>query len=368
MRKPFYRKSRKCWYVKDQAGNFVRLHPEKSKAEDLWEEMLASGCDRGRLATVLGVTEAFLTEHEALVSPEAFYNLRNYVLSFADSVPSNTLVSKVTKGMVVSWLKEEKPGRLLKNKDPKDKTERRGPSKVWSAHGQRDAGAAVKRVFRWARDQGMIDRNPLAGLKLETPEPRQEIIDPTVHARLIQACMASNKSRSFALYLIASHCGARPQQIRDVTAQHVSGGVVWRFVHHKTAKKTKKPLDVYLSPCLQTLTRILVAARPHGPLFLNDSSKPWKKDTVCQRMERLRESLSLDSSVIAYAYRHTFVTDALLAGNNVAVVAALAGHTSTAMVQQVYNHLDKHPEHLLNAAAKTSSNRISESIGKKSPR
>lgn len=358
MRKPFWRAAYKCWYVKDRAGNFVRLHPDKTKAETLWQEMLAIGCDRGKLATVLGVVEAFLNEHEPIMSAAAFANLRNYVLSFAESVPPTMLVSAVTKGMVAGWIREEKPGRLLKNQNPKDKTERRGPSKVWSDHAQRDAGAAVRRVFRWARDEGMIERNPVAGLKLETPRPRQGIIAPEVHKLLVMKCLESEKSRSFAIYLIASHCGARPQQIREVTARHVLGSA-WVFEHHKTARKTGKPLKVYLSPCLQTLTKILVAARPDGVLFRNDNGDPWKKDTVCQRLKRLREALGLDASVIAYAYRHTAITDALRAGNDVAVVAALAGHSSTKMVETIYNHLDQHPEHLLQAAARASAKRLS---------
>lgn len=350
MRKPFYRKAYKCWYVKDKAGKFIRLHPDHDKAESMYADILAARCDRGRFATVQGITEAFLQEHEPLLSKHAFYQCFNYGLAFVDSLPSGTLVSSVSKGKLATWLQEPKPGRLRK-----DGT--RGPSKPWSKYGQRDAGQVVKRIFRWARNEGMIERDPIADMKFETPAPRQTIVTPDVHNLLVQACLAS-KSKSFALYLIASHCGARPQQIREVTVANVSGGSVWIFEQHKTAKRTGKPLKVYLSPCLQTLTRILATARPEGPLFRNDQGGQWKKDTVCQRFKRLQESLGLESGLIAYAYRHTFVTDSLRAGNDIAVVAALAGHASTQMVQRVYNHLDQHPQHLIDAAARTSGVRI----------
>ncbi len=47
---------------------------------------------------------------------------------------------------------------------------------------------------------------------------REDVIDPALHRQLVLYCLSSKESKPFALYLIASRCGARPQQIREVTA------------------------------------------------------------------------------------------------------------------------------------------------------
>jgi site-specific recombinase XerD len=114
---------------------------------------------------------------------------------------------------------------------------------------------------------------------------------------------------------------------------------------------------VALSPCLQTLTKIL-SERRDNHLFLNDRGKPWTKDSVALRMRRLRDKLGL-AGVVAYSYRHSFATDALLSGTPIATVAAMLGHSDTKMVAQVYGHLDQHAWHLVQAAQTTASHRLS---------
>lgn len=348
MRQPFFRKSHNCWYVKDSAGRFVRLDPNKTKAFDLWHQMVQSLETQGVHATILGIAEAWLGAHDGVVSDHVFSKYQRTLLEFCKA-HQDLKVCDCDKSLVLKWLRLKRPGRLRK-----DKT--RGEPRQWSLATQRDNGRVIQRVLKWAVDEGMILRNPISGLRFKSPEPRSTIIDPTAHETMIRDCMSQTKDRSFALYLIASHCGARPQQIREVTVAHVIEGA-WVFQHHKTKHKTGRPLVVYLSPCLETLTKILADRYREGPLFRNGRQEAWKKDTVAQRMRRLRIRCGLPPGTIAYSYRHTFATDALLAGNTLATVAQLLGHTSTAMVAKVYGHLDQHREHLRQAAARTAQRR-----------
>jgi integrase len=180
-----------------------------------------------------------------------------------------------------------------------------------------------------------------------------------VHQKLVHHCLGSPDSKPFALYLMALRSGARPQQIRDVTAKNVNADCTqWVFKDHKTRAKTGKPLVVFLNGCLQTLTRLLMDQNPTGPLFRNARGDQWKKDTVTQRFERLRTKLGLPDGTVAYLYRHSMATDALLAGQSTAVVSALLGHTDTRMVSKVYGHLDKHSQFLSDAAKAVAESRI----------
>ena len=74
--------------------------------------------------------------------------------------------------------------------------------------------------------------------------------------------------------------------------------------------------------------------------------------TVDVHIRRLREKLPHLKGVVAYCYRHTFATEALVNGVGVAQVAELLGHTSTEMVSTHYGHLTEKVAHLREAARK----------------
>jgi integrase len=57
-------------------------------------------------------------------------------------------------------------------------------------------------------------------------------------------------------------------------------------------------------------------------------------------------------SCIAYGYRHTFATDALANGVPDAQVAALLGHSGTAMLHKHYAHLGARAKALRDALDK----------------
>ena len=332
----------------------MRLDPDADTAFAIWHHMQAAQCYTGKGATVRGLLNAFLDDIDGTVSEARLKTLTYYGRVFVDDFGTN-LVDDIKPSTLQQWLRSPKPGKLDALGEPT-------PDIQWGASSQRHAAAFVKRAWKWAHNAGHIKVNKLAAFALPECEYREGVIDSSTHAKLIEHLRKTPEARPFALYLIASRCGARPQQIREVTAKHVSqDGKQWIFAKHKTQAKTGKPLVVYLPPCLQTLTRLLVQVHPTGPLFRNAYGEPWKSDTVTQRMERLRRRLKLPADCVAYLYRHTMATDALLAGQTPAIVAKLMGHVDTRMISKVYSHLEKHPQHLVDAVAQVAANRVKDS-------
>lgn len=345
MRKPYYVKRLKCWYFKGSDRKEIRLHPDEEAAYKLWQDYLDCRKFAGTEATVAGLLDEFIDQKKAAFSDERYKVLVNYATSFVKFCTAKSVrqVSAVTVQLVAEWLASPQPGR---GKADGSRGEIR-----WKPNTQRQAAALLKRAWKWAHNAGHIRANTMAELSLPSPEYRTEVLTEELHSTLVNHCLQRPDARAFALYLIASRCGARPQQIREVTVSHVSPDkTCWVFEKHKTRKKTGKPLVIYLPPCLQTLTRILMQRRRQH-LFLNSHGNPWKKDTVVQRFERLRVALDLPPGTVAYLYRHTLITDALLAGHSAAIVAQLAGHTDTRMVSQVYGHLGEHRAAMVQAMA-----------------
>jgi integrase len=63
---------------------------------------------------------------------------------------------------------------------------------------------------------------------------------------------------------------------------------------------------------------------------------------MTMRFERLSEKVG--HKVCSYNFRHTWATRALATGVPAAHVAAMLGHTSTAMVSKNYGHLTEEAE------------------------
>ena len=127
MREPFFRKQTQCWYVKDMAGRFIRLDPDKDTAFELWHKLQSAQIFEGDNATVGGLIDAFLAEIDGSVSPARLDVLVYYTSLFSNSHGSD-LVSSVRPSLVSRWLKAPKPGRIRLNKDGEMI---KGPASPW---------------------------------------------------------------------------------------------------------------------------------------------------------------------------------------------------------------------------------------------
>ena len=331
MKTPFFRKSHRCWYIKDDANRFIRLDPDQETAFRLWERMKALANYRTPDATIEAIFEAYLDAIKPRLREDRFdvqvYFLEAFSLHYGPAKKART----VTAQHVLEWVQAKRAIR--------------GKPGTWSLARQRDAGQAVKRAISWAIRRGFLPFSDLTELEFTTPTPRQTTIDEATHRRLVTKAREDKRNAPFSLVLIALRLsGARPISLREVEARHFNGRA-WIFHEHKTAKKTGKPLVIRCNGCLSTLTRILAHHRPSGPLFLNSRGEPWTKNAIVLSFRRIRDAIG-EKKITAYSYRHAFATDALEAGESIATVAALLGHSSPAMVAQVYGHLDKRGDHL----------------------
>jgi integrase len=210
---------------------------------------------------------------------------------------------------------------------------------------------AIKRAFAWAAEEEHIRKNPIAHVKNPNRlRPRDRVLEPVERA-LIASSIRDQAFRDYFQALVLTGC--RPGEVAKVTAADVSlQHGVWILPEHKTAKKTGKPRVVYLTPEMVDLTRRLVRTNAGGPIFRNRYGKPWTRNAVRQRFMRLRKKFPVLKGVVAYSVRHTYATDALERGVPDADVAALMGHSGTAVLHAWYSKLSKRRQHLRDAASR----------------
>jgi integrase len=339
MRKPWFWKARKSWFV-DTADGRVDLGPDETKAHETWAAMLAVEQRRdSRDPMFVELAKLFLTDSEGRVSRgelsiDTHGNYVWYIDSFCERNPA-IAVSEMEPHHITDWL---------------------AANPTWGSSARRHAIGSIKRVLNWGRRERRILSNPIEYVERPSQPRRSALITDDDHRALVKAAgsqpFSGKIDRQFRLVLIAiRHCGGRPQDVAQARVEWVDKDVTkWTLPEHKTKRHTERPRVVYLSPCLQTITRILIAGRTTGPLFRGRRGSLTTNAITC-RMKRLKKDLGLPEGVVFYSYRHGYITQALERGVDVATVAELTG-TSIAMIQKHYGHLASKHDHLKSAAMK----------------
>lgn len=215
--------------------------------------------------------------------------------------------------------------------------------KEWGPGTAHNARTAAFRVFSWAKEEGLLEANPLQGMKRPKPPTRRRAMTDAEFDMLYEH--AGGPFRDFLLAL--RETGARPKEIRDLLWDQVQDGK-WVLTKHKTAKKVGKSRVIILTARMRQLMERL-KGNGHTHVFLNTEGGPWTMNAVRLQISRLRAKLGLPEDLCAYLARHGFGTRAILNGENPLVVAELMGHSSLDMVSKVYVHLADQHEHLRQA-------------------
>ena len=345
MRKPFYWTKRKAWYIRvpNSAGKLtaVKLGESRTEAYDAWDALrrkaeLPPAPDLSKSLTVLevlGLYALWLEQRGKLEAIEEFTVTRRIerVAPFGEHV-GDLLVTEVKPHHVTSWLASQS---------------------TWGATTRSDAAKEVKSAMRWAAREGIIDRDPLVNVKPESPLRREYTISKPEYDKLLAEVWKHRGRRGvtcFRSILIALQLsGCRPSEILSLDVADFDGET-WTIKRHKNRKK-QHPRVVYLSPCLQTLSRIHAGDRTSGPLFRPAPDRTWQYSEIRRRFERLKKRAGIDSKCVLYSFRHTWITEAMRANVDVAFVAEMAG-TSIQMIDRHYGHLRQNRQHMIDAAKK----------------
>jgi len=349
MRKPFFWAGRKGWYLRIPATDgklqTIRIGDTKQAAYDEWDRMKAAPTAQPANSLTIAELSAAYFRHirdqakKSLIAESTVTRRINHVAPFLAACGANP-VDQLRQHHVTDWL--------------------RGQT-TWNATTCSDAAASVKRILKWAVDEGRIESNPIERLKVERGSPRDYVVGADEYRAMIAGVWSQKYARrkvaSFRAVLIALRLsGCRPSEIASLEIGDCSADS-WTIRKHKNRKKKRRPRVVYLSPCLQTLTRIASRERDVGPVFLADKDRGWKYSDMRLRFQRLRAKAKLSLKCVLYSLRHTWITEALLAGVDVATVAEMAG-TSIQMIDRHYGHLNQQQKHLSDAARAVGASRF----------
>lgn len=330
---PWWWEAKRCWYYTMDDGKQVNLgvHDPKdvggawAAVHALLAEIKGAVVRPGvRPGTVAELAPGYLAEAAARVKPDTLRQytaqLRWLVNRFGDQAAGAVEVAAVVAaaGREATWGDTHRANHLT------------------------TAGA----FLRWC---GRAERVPAPA---KPSRGAEAVIPDKVYADCLHH--AAGDFRAFLKTLWLTGC--RPGEGSGLTAEAVDweAGTA-RVKAHKTRHRTGRDRLIFLG---SEALLVLACQRDRygtGLLFRGVKGRRYTLQSLTMRFQRLSEKVG--HKVTSYQFRHTFATRALLAGVPDVEVAALLGHTSTAMVSRTYGHVNQAAQRLREAAERAAGKR-----------
>lgn len=329
MKKPFFRKQTRAWYVWEQTAKgkkMVRLSKEKDEAMRLWHERQVRNQPVDNDTTVQTIVSRFLDWCRRQRSDNTYKWYKHYLDIFVQEL-GHMKVADLRTAHVEDWLDDQ-------FQDCTD-TARNG------------AVRAIVRPFNFALKRGQLGKSPLKGIERPRPVSRECYIQPEQWQKLLSSI---NDESLLDIVTVLRETGCRPHEARTVEARHVDRSTrAWVF-ETKESKGKRHRRVVPLTPAAWDITQRLMLKNPEGPLFRTKRGTPWSKDKLCRRLQRLARRTGIKAT--PYAIRHTYITDAIANGVDPVTVATIVGHKGLDMIMRVYQHVQLRTDHMQTALQK----------------
>jgi integrase len=377
--KPFFRKSRKLWYVQLD-GIQHNLGPDQEAAFAAYHDLMRQPREKSpvRSDSIAGLIDSFLDFTEKHRAADTYEWYQSRLQRFLDRYPDLTV-------------RELKPFHIQEWIDSYPKL---------SGGSKRNLCRSIIRAMNWAAKQGYIDKSPIAGFE-KPPGGKRERVITDAEWRDILAVVPDPNFQD--LLLVTWETGCRPQESLIVEARHVDLQNS-RWVFPVSESKTDLPRVVYLTDQALDICKQRMERFPAGPIFRNASNKPWTTEAVncafiriqirmglrtkqakkidkaavtafaailkptrrvkgkdvpkakaelmdeARRKLRYREAVKHAPKFCLYNIRHTWINRMLTTGVDALTVAILAGHADVSTISKTYQHLSQNPKFMLEQA------------------
>ncbi len=323
----WYRKQTGWWCVTHR-GKITKLSQDKKEAKRLFHELMAKKPDEPVTAfgpTFRKLADEYLVHTQSLKKQEVFAYQVGVIQSFCDHV-KRARACELKGHMVLAWLSTKK---------------------TWGSSTRALATKTLKAVCNWGVRQGYLEDHPLKKLPGGQSVRRDQVLTPDERRRIREVV-----SPAFADFLrVVELTGARPfSEVAVLEARHIdftSGTAT--LAEHKTAKKTGRPRTLFFTDESLAVLRRLASEHPVGVLFRNRDGTAWNRVSAKRWFEKVEKRAGIKAS--SYVLRHTRITEAIINGVPVEVVAELVGNTPQ-IIHKHYAHVGKDKAALLAAAKK----------------
>lgn len=331
---PWYWKARGGWYTTIDGGReLLATGPKKATEADArkaFHRLMATRGQRRSENPLLGVlVAAYLDDLRA----------RRDRGELADRVPSDY------SGRIAAFAKAHalEPADRITTAMVDDFLASRTD---WGANRRTDFWSTLRAAYRWAKGRGMVSCDPPRPSRVPGRKLKRDKIPDRAEVDAILAAIGSPRFLDFARFVALTGC--RPSEAAALEARHLADGEAV-LDEHKTRRKTGAVRAIVLNGPASAILARLAEAHPEGPLFRNDRGRSWNRSGWGQAFDRARDAAKADEKITLYSFRHARATELLVAGVDLATVAALLGN-DPAVTGRTYSDVVARREHLRKAA------------------
>jgi site-specific recombinase XerD len=317
----FWRASHKAWYAKSAAGQFVPLAsedgerlrdqhaPEASIKEAYARFLLAHKPVAGSGMTVWDLAQHYFAHIERTNGAASTLKARaDTLFDLSTGYPSKWREAK-RKPAAADRLHEGYGKMAAEQLRPHHIFAWLDKHPGWGQGGSRMRLQAIKRMMNFGKESGLIEKNPLRGMKVPAAGARITCISPEQEEALL-------KTGGYALRIairVLIRTGMRPQEFSQLTAAHVRDlGDKMELRFKAIEVKTRKDRIVRVADrdILEAI-RKQIKEHKRGPLFRNKVGKPWIVKSLSRCFTRaknrvIKSGIQFDDDCCLYSCRHTF--------------------------------------------------------------
>jgi integrase/recombinase XerC len=201
--------------------------------------------------------------------------------------------------------------------------------------------AAVRAVFKFSMQEGVITRNPATRLRTPKVRPRlPEVMSAEKTNNLIDAVDSGevvempDKERDVALLELMYGCGIRVSELVGINLDDVDLHSGWLRVRGKGNKERQVPVAARAVDAVNVYLQKRAAPPAERALFLN-SRGARLGDRQVRRLVKLYAILVAgDSTVHPHSFRHAYATHLLSDGADLRSIQELLGHARLSTTQK----------------------------------
>ena len=308
---PFFRSQTQSWYVQID-GRQINLGRDRDAAWEKYDDVMASHRrDVNPGMTVAELLDDYLEYVHQNRAQRTYLWYRNYLRKFVAYIGKRLKVTELRPYHITRWLTAN--------------------FAELSSASRNCAVRAVRTPFNWAVTEGLLDRNPIKGVKRPAAGRREMVLTTDEFDKLVLANVSDQQERDLMVFLWET--GARVQELRRIEACHFQPDAR-RVVLPPSLDKSGHYRVIYLTATAQEIAERLASENPEGALFRNRRGKPWTSNAIRCRFRKCGVT-GLCGTVL----RHSFCQRMLTSGVDSLTVSVLMGHRDLTMVASTYSHL-----------------------------
>lgn len=208
--------------------------------------------------------------------------------------------------------------------------------------------ASIRRYFRWALRESMVEADPSESLstpaaKGRLPRPLDEVTVVDLITSEDQDAEPWRRARDRAVLEVLYGSGLRASELCGLTLSSVEGGGSALRVMGKGSKERIVPLGEHAREAVFrwiSLRDEVAGARGTDGLFLTARGNPISRRDVARIIDAACDRIGLAGGTHPHALRHSFATHLMNHGADTRSIQELLGHSNASTTQR-YTHVSR---------------------------